>query len=130
MERQVISKEEFKKNLDKNFLFEDYPSIALCVSGGVDSVALTLLMKQWIKIKNGKLVILHFNHRIRKESLNDAKFVKKLARRMNISSFFFEWEGKIPSNGIMNEARNQRYDKFIKFCKKKKNPALDDSTSL
>lgn len=120
MKRQVISEEEFKKNLDKNFLFEDYPSIALCVSGGVDSVALTLLMKQWIKIKNGKLIILHFNHRIRKESLNDAKFVKKLARRMNISSFFFEWEGKIPSNGIMNEARNQRYDKFIKFCKKKK----------
>ena len=39
---------------------------------------------------------------------------------MNINFFLFEWEGKIPLNGIMNEARNQRYEKFIKFCKNKK----------
>ena len=120
MKRQVISKEEFIKNLDTNFLFEDSPSIALCVSGGVDSVALVLLMKQWIKIRNGKLIILHFNHKIRIDSSNDAKFVKKFARSMNIDSFFFEWEGKIPSKGIMNEARNQRYEKFFQFCKNKK----------
>ena len=120
MKRQLLFEEDFRRNLDNNFLFEDYPRIALCVSGGVDSVALVLLMKQWIETKNGKLIILHFNHRIRKDSSNDAKFVKKLARRMKISSFFFEWEGKIPLSGIMNEARNQRYEKFIKFCKNKK----------
>ena len=120
MKTQVICQEEFKKNLDTNFLFEDYPSIALSVSGGVDSVALVILMQKWIKKKNGKLIILHFNHRIRKESSKDAKFVENLARRMNINFFLFEWEGKIPLNGIMNEARNQRYEKFIKFCKKLK----------
>jgi len=117
---KAISEEEFKKNLDKNFSFENFPNIALCVSGGVDSIALVYLMRRWIKERKGKLKILHFNHKIRKQSSDDARFVKSLARGLGIESYLFEWEGKIPIKGIMMEARHQRYDKFINFCKNNK----------
>ena len=38
-------KKEFEKNLSSNFIFEDQPHIGLCVSGGSDSMALVMLMR-------------------------------------------------------------------------------------
>ena len=43
----------FNTLLNKKKLFEDYPKIAVAVSGGPDSIALVFLLKKWIKTKSG-----------------------------------------------------------------------------
>ena len=53
-----ITKKEFERNLSSNFSFENQPYIGICVSGGCDSMALLLLMKEWIKKLNTKRGIL------------------------------------------------------------------------
>ena len=70
---RVISRNEFQKSLNSNFAFEKNPHIGLCVSGGVDSMALMILMNHWMKEHEGKLTIFHFNHNLRKESKKEAE---------------------------------------------------------
>ena len=49
-----ISQAEFTSLVDSNFIFETPPHIGLSISGGADSMALLMLVKDWIKRKSGK----------------------------------------------------------------------------
>ncbi len=60
--------------------------IGLAVSGGSDSVALAFLLTKGGKKKNAakRFVILHVDHGLRKESKEDCRFVRALAKRLGI----------------------------------------------
>ena len=60
--------------------------IGLAVSGGADSVALALLLTRGGKKKNAakRFVVLHVDHGLRKESAEEYRFVRALARRIGI----------------------------------------------
>ena len=75
-----LIEKSFSRNLDNNLSFEENPHIGLCVSGGPDSMALVILMNNWIKKNNGKITIFHFNHGLRQQSEIESKFVKKLVK--------------------------------------------------
>lgn len=63
--------------------------IGLAVSGGADSVALAFLMTKGGKKKNvaRRFAILHVDHGLRKESKEEYRFVRALARRLGIPFF-------------------------------------------
>ena len=54
------------------------------MSGGADSVALLVLMSQLRKEHGFEAVVLHFDHGIRKDSADDAEFVRRLAGRFGL----------------------------------------------
>ena len=60
--------------------------IGLAVSGGSDSVALAFLLTKGGKKKNvaRRFVILHVDHGLRKESKEEYRFVRTLAKRLGI----------------------------------------------
>ena len=60
--------------------------IGLAVSGGSDSVALAFLLTKGGKKKNAarRFVILHVDHGIRKESKEEYRFVRNLAKRLGV----------------------------------------------
>ena len=60
--------------------------IGLAVSGGADSVALALLLTRGGKKKNAanRFVVLHVDHGLRKESAEEYRFVRSLARRLGV----------------------------------------------
>ena len=60
--------------------------IGLAVSGGSDSVALAFLLTKGGKKKNTskRFVILHVDHGLREESKEEYKFVKALAKRLQV----------------------------------------------
>lgn len=60
--------------------------IGLAVSGGSDSVALAFLLTKGGKKKNAakRFVILHVDHGIRKESKEEYRFVRALAKRLGL----------------------------------------------
>jgi len=51
----------------------------VCVSGGLDSTALLRLLRQACGCDGFNLEVIHFNHGIRKESCEEAEFVRDLA---------------------------------------------------
>ena len=76
----------FEKTLKNNFFYENNPKIAVGVSGGPDSLALTILLNQWLMKKKGKLITLIVDHRIRAESFSESVQTKKFLINNNINS--------------------------------------------
>ena len=97
-------------------------SVIIATSGGPDSMVLLTLLLAVKKEKNLKLVCAHVNHKLRKESDDEAKMVKKYCEKENI---IFEYMiiDKYKGN-TENYAREKRYEFFDKLIKKYASPYL------
>ena len=114
---KAITKKEFQKNLSSNFIFEERPHVGLCVSGGSDSMALLILMKDWIEKKKGKISVLHFDHNLREESNFQARILEKRVKKLDINFYKIEWNHGQINSKIMELARIARYENIIRICK-------------
>ena len=118
---EAISNEEFSSLLrNHSFVYEKNPSIAICFSGGSDSLALSILMNNWIKKRNGFLTLIYFDHKLRKGSYLESQYAKEISKKLGIDHKILNWNEKKPKNSIMQKAREIRYEKIISFCKQKK----------
>lgn len=104
-------------------------TILVGVSGGPDSVALTLCLQKLATQFNLKLILVHINHGLRgREADKDEKFVRKLAarlglrlicRRINVISAQRRYQTSIEAT-----ARILRYRTFVALAKKLKASAV------
>ena len=93
-------------------------NFAVAISGGPDSLSLSFLSKAY-SIKNRvKVKFLIVDHKLRKESSNEAKLVKKYLKKINGDCKILKWLGNKPNNNIQSIARTNRYNLLIKECKK------------
>lgn len=84
----------------------------VAVSGGVDSVVLLNMLSNNDKLD---LIVAHFDHGIREDSVLDRKFVQKLATKYNLP---FEYaNGNLGAKASEEKARKARYE----FLEKTKN---------
>lgn len=75
---------------------------AVALSGGVDSVALLLLLWAHFPARREQLLVLHFNHRLRGRAADaDEKFCRELCRRLGVT---FEVGRRAVSAKVRNEA--------------------------
>jgi tRNA(Ile)-lysidine synthase len=88
------------------------PALILAVSGGPDSTALMWLAAQWrARRKHGpKLIAITVDHGLRKESVAEARDVKRLARSLELPHRTMRWTGAKPKTGLPAAARAARYD--------------------
>ena len=123
----VILKNRFKdfKNLSSLYLnFRKKIStlkkkkIAVAVSGGPDSLALTAFCKAYSYEKNTKFYYVLVNHNIRKNSLSESIKVKLLLKKHNIDLDVLTVNNKI-TNNVQSKARFERYKLIKDYCKKK-----------
>jgi len=103
------------KAFQKDFNIKD--SFIVGVSGGPDSLSLAFLTKIY-SIKN-KINCKYFiiDHKLRKESTEEATKVKKILNGLNINSEILTWHGKKPTKNIQSLARKKRYDLLFSKCK-------------
>jgi tRNA(Ile)-lysidine synthase len=59
-------------------------AVVAAVSGGADSVALVRVLAALEEDRPRRLIVAHFNHRLRAQSEDDARFVADLARRLDL----------------------------------------------
>ena len=103
---------KFEKNLKLN---KDF---IVAVSGGPDSLALCFLSKIYSIKKNLKVKYLHVDHKLRKNSSKEAKFLKFLLKKITTKIEILNWVGKKPKSNIQSIARKKRYELLIKKTKK------------
>ena len=89
--------------------WETAPRLAVAVSGGADSLALTLLADRWAKARGGSVLGLTVDHGLRPESAAEARQVGDWLAARGIAHQTLRWEGDKPAHGIQDAARQTRY---------------------
>ena len=87
-----ICRDEFTSIMNSKFVFETSPHIGLSISGGPDSMALLMLLRDWIKMKSGNITVFHFDHKIRKNSSQEAKWLNRYISKFGIKCHLLTWE--------------------------------------
>ncbi|HRW29534.1 MAG TPA: tRNA lysidine(34) synthetase TilS, partial [Emcibacteraceae bacterium] len=93
---------------------------AVAVSGGADSMALTLLLNDYCQIHNISLVALTVDHGLRQKSKQEAEQVGIWLSKRGIEHHILTWVGHKPDTNIQDEARNARYALMGQWCVDKK----------
>ena len=105
---------------DFSSLLSTKESIAVAVSGGPDSLSLAFLAKCFSIINKVKVRFFIVNHKLRKESSKEAKYVSNLLKKIDIKCKILSWNGKKPANNIQAIAREKRYQLLANECKRNK----------
>tara|TARA_Y100000591_G_C21786759_1_gene674245 strand:- start:441 stop:1478 length:1038 start_codon:yes stop_codon:yes gene_type:complete len=102
----------FKKSLSLNDNF------IVAVSGGADSLALSFLAKLYSIENNITARYYIVDHKLRSDSTNEAKTVKKVLKKYSINAKILTWKGRKPKQNIQSIARNKRYELIFAECRK------------
>ena len=89
---------------------------AVGVSGGADSLALVLLLKEWCVKHKRNFTALTVQHGLRPEAEDEARYVAQLMKAHGIKHQILYWQGEKPSRGIENAARVARYTLMYDWC--------------
>lgn len=112
-----IRHEEFAQLMGSLGPFEPYPSCAVALSGGPDSLVLTLLLEKWIKDRKGSLKAITVDHGLRSHSQEEARSVGSWMKELNISHVILKWRGEKPSSHLQEKARLMRHSLLEEYCK-------------
>lgn len=122
----TISRMDLYKKFEKYmsqilfFLQNDLKKIAVAVSGGSDSLALTFLLNNYCKKNDIELLAYTLNHRLRPEAHEEVKYVKFLLSGIGIKTKILTWnhENNLKIGHLEREARDARYKIFSEECVK------------
>ncbi len=101
-------------------------TIVVAVSGGADSASLLLALDELIRNDKlqVKLVVAHLDHGLRADSVNDARWVKQLAKELGHDVVLGKAQLKTTSGkpvaNLEQAARTKRYDFLLKTANKHK----------
>jgi tRNA(Ile)-lysidine synthase len=106
-----------RATIDRYQMMKSGDVVGVAVSGGADSVALLLLLKEMSVALGIRLVVLHFNHMLRGgESDGDETFVAELASQLGLEFFAGREDvsarARMTGSNLEDEARKCRYGFF------------------
>jgi len=97
--------------------FEAAPRLAVGVSGGADSLALTLLLHHWAGGRGGGILALTVDHGLRPESGAEAARLGLWLAARGIPHAVLPWTGPKPASGIQAAARTARHGLLVDYCR-------------
>ena len=93
-----------------------YDSLAIAVSGGVDSMALAWIAKAWQRESGCHLTALTVDHGLRSGSDQEASLVAAWMADWGLPHHILRWDGERPVAGIQDAARQARYKLLTDWC--------------
>lgn len=101
--------------------FSDNPSILAACSGGIDSLALLLLLAEVSEKLGLRIGASYVNHKLRSEAAGEADFVKELCKGLAVPFFLNEFDDTFWADGRKNveeRARTKRYEMLVGIARK------------
>jgi tRNA(Ile)-lysidine synthase len=108
---------EFAAALEVIAEFESAPFLAVAVSGGPDSLALTILADRWARARGGRIRALTVDHRLRPESADEVRRLRGWLTMRGIRHEVLVWLAAKPATGIEAKARDARYRLLLRWCR-------------
>jgi len=106
----------FAQALERLGPFEEYPHLAVGVSGGPDSMALTLLAHAWATERGGSVIGLTVDHGMRPESAAEAKQVGEWLSNHGVAHQILTNRQPVPASGIHANLREVRLRLLTETC--------------
>ena len=105
---------EIEKFILNEMLLESGSKVLICVSGGVDSVALLDVMANLANKYSFSIYVAHYNHKLRGISSDeDEKFVRELSASYNIPYY---WQnGKVQQYAEKNSVSIEEAARFLRY---------------
>jgi tRNA(Ile)-lysidine synthase len=97
--------------------FEQRARVAVAVSGGPDSLCLSLLADAWARLRGGEVSALVVDHGLRPTAAAEARQVADWLRARRIDHHVLSWTGAKPATGIQAAAREARYRLLVEWCR-------------
>lgn len=91
--------------------------IAVAYSGGGDSTALLLLLRDYMQERGGQVTALTVDHGLRPESADEAKKCAAIAASLGVHHRIMRWVGEKPATRLQERARAARYDLLQQACR-------------
>ena len=104
-------------NIENDFEFHDNDIIVIGCSTGPDSMALFDMLLKIREKYHLQLICAHVNHNVRKQSIEEAEFIKKYCEEQKVMLETMVIE-KYGDDNFHNEARNIRYHFFENVVEK------------
>lgn len=98
--------------------FESRPVLAVAVSGGRDSLALSLLAHEWAAARGGEAIGLTVDHGLRREAADEAAATQTLLQGQGMACKILHWSGSKPAHGLQAAARAARYRLLFATCRR------------
>lgn len=113
---------DFTQKISNIFSQVEVPKrLAVAVSGGVDSMALLILVNEIALEKKINLVALTVDHKMREGSSDEALEVGKILAKKKIAHEILVVDAKkLPQKNIEGKLRELRYELLLSYCKKHK----------
>lgn len=113
---EPVTSEAFARLMESFEPFEPTPHLAVAVSGGIDSTALTLFAAAWARARGGRATALTVDHGLRPESARESAQVASWCAARGIAHAGLRWSGPRPASGIQAAARAARYKLLEEWC--------------
>lgn len=92
--------------------------LAVGLSGGSDSLALSLIVAAWARVQGRRLLVLTVDHRLRRESADWTRTCADHAARMGADFQALAWTGDKPTTGLPAAARAARHALLAEAARK------------
>ncbi|WP_081979459.1 tRNA lysidine(34) synthetase TilS [Pseudooceanicola atlanticus] len=91
--------------------------IGVAVSGGSDSLALMILMRDWAQEVGADLRVVTVDHGLRAEAAEEAQYVGRIAADLGLSHDILRWQGWDGTGNLQDRARRARYSLMTDWAK-------------
>lgn len=116
---------EIHRTVTSNKLIADGDIVIVGVSGGPDSTALAHILYELRYILGLKIIVAHFNHRMRPQAIRDEQFVARMAKDLGLTYVCARAKERPPKTGSLEDwARRQRFDFLVRTAVKYKADAV------
>lgn len=103
--------------MDRLGPFEPSPRLAVAVSGGADSMALAMLVRDWARARDGGLTALIVDHGLRPESAREARVTQERLAAQDIAADILPITGLRHGAALAERARDARYQVLLAACR-------------
>lgn len=121
---EPVSAREFSEFLTNLPQAQSAQKIAVAVSGGSDSMALCLLLRDWALGEGKQLTALTVDHGLRSGSASEVRQVARWLAERGVEHVALAWEGQKPAGNIQASARAARYALMDAWCTQRSVPCL------
>jgi len=122
--KKINISNEVKDTIKKYNLIKKGEHVLVGVSGGADSMCLLHILNELKDELGFSIAVATFNHKIRKESNEETKFVSNMAVKLGIPFFYNKKNirklAKMHSRSLEDMAREERFAFFLKIKQEEK----------